>query len=118
MRYVVASLVLLLSACSGAAPTVEEVTIVNETAYDVEIEAGAGEDDGWLPLARVDARSTGSARDVIDQGDVWVFRFRHWGESVEEMSLTREELQREGWRIEVPETVAERLEQLGRPPAP
>lgn len=115
-----ASLVLLLSACSGAAPTVEGVTIVNETAYDVEVEAGAGagEDDGWLPLARVDARSTGSAHDVIDQGDVWVFRFRHWGEPVEEMSLTREGLQGEGWRIEVPETVAERLEQLGRPPAP
>lgn len=111
-------LVLLLSACSGAAPAVEEVTIVNETDYDVEVEVGADEDDGWLPLARVDARSTGSAREVFDQGDVWVFRFRHWGEPVEEMSLTREELDREGWRIEVPEKVAERLEQLGRPPAP
>ena len=110
-----AAVLRLLSACTGPAPAVEEVTIVNETAYDVEVEVGTAEGDVWLPLARVEARSTGSAREVIDQGDVWVFRFRHWGEPVEEMSLTREGLQGEGWRIEVPETVAERLEDLGRP---
>lgn len=106
---------LLLSACTGAAPTIEEVTIVNGTAYDLEVEIAAEDGDGWLPLARVGAGTEGSALEVIDQGDAWVFRFRHWGQPVGEVMLTRGELEEIGWSVEVPGEIAERLEDLGRP---
>jgi hypothetical protein len=52
---------------------------------------------------------------VIDQGEVWIFRFRHWGDPIRELSLTRAELERNGWRLEVPDEVEERLQELGRP---
>ena len=117
MRHLASTLTvaLLLSACAGAAPTIEEVTIVNGTDYDLEVEIAGQDGDGWLPLARVGAGTEGSAREVIDQGDAWVFRFRHWGEQVGEVTFTRGGLEEIGWSVEVPAEIAERLEDLGRP---
>lgn len=107
--------VVLLGACSGQAPTVDEVTVVNPTEYTLDVEASGG-DDQWLPLAIVPARSE-ETRETIDHGDVWIFRFRHWGEPVGETSMSRAELERSGWRVEVPQEVGERLQDLGRPPS-
>ncbi len=103
---------ILLPACAAAAPTVDEITILNQTAYDLDVEVSGARRDGWLPVASVDARSEGVAREVLDQGDVWVFRFRYQGEPVGEASLARAELEAGGWRVEVPQTVGERLEGL------
>ena len=47
--------------------TVEGFTIVNGTAYDLEVETAARDGDAWLPLARVGAGTEGSALEVIDQ---------------------------------------------------
>jgi hypothetical protein len=101
---------LWLAACSGPAPTVE-ITVVNPTDYDLEIHVAGEDRDGWLPVAIVEARSEDVARGVIDQGEVWIFQFRHLGDAVGERSLSREELARSGWRLEVPEQVEERLNQ-------
>lgn len=68
-----------------------------------------------MPVAIAESGSSDVAREVIDQGEVWIFRFRHWGEPVGELRMTRGELERSGWRVEVPETVSEHLRDLGRP---
>jgi hypothetical protein len=106
---------LLVASCSGPPSTVERVTISNPTAYDIDVEVTDRDRDGWLPVAIVEARSEHVAQDVIDQGEVWIFRFLHWGDPVGEFSPTRAELERNGWRVEVPAEVEERLQQLGRP---
>jgi hypothetical protein len=108
-------LALLVLSCSGSPPTVERITIVNATAYDLDVDVTSGDRDGWLPLAIVEARSADVAQDVIDQGEVWIFRFLHFGDPVGELSLARGELAGRGWRVMVPEEVEERLQQLGRP---
>jgi hypothetical protein len=108
---------LWLTACSGPPPTVDRITIVNPTGYDLDVEVAGPEGGGWLPLSIAEARSERVAEEVIDQGEVWMFRFLHWGDSVAELSLTRAGLVRDGWRVEVPEEVEERLRQLGRPPS-
>jgi hypothetical protein len=108
-------LALLVASCSGPPPAVESITIANPTAYDLDVDVTGGERDGWLPLAVVEAGSEDVAQEVIDQGKVWIFRFRHFGDPVGELSLTRAELERSGWRVEVPAEVEERLQQLGRP---
>jgi hypothetical protein len=106
---------LLVAACTGPPPTVEEITIVNPTDYDLDVDVTGGERDGWLPVAIVKARTEDVAQEVIDQGEVWIFRFLHWGDPVGEVRLTRGDLERDGWRVEVPAGIGERLQQLGRP---
>ena len=106
-----------LAACSGPAPTVDQITVVNSTDYDLEVHVTGRERDGWLPMLIVEARSQGIARGVIDQGEVWIFQFRRLGDAVCEHSLSREELERGGWRLQVPTEVEERLRQLGRSPS-
>jgi hypothetical protein len=103
---------LWLTACSGPAPTVDRITVANPTEYDLEVHVTGEERDGWLPMIIVEARSEDSVRGVIDQGDLWIFQFRYLGDAIGETSVSREELERSGWRVEVPEAVEERLPQL------
>jgi hypothetical protein len=103
---------LWLTACSGPAPTVDRITVANPTEYDLEVHVTGEERDGWLPMIIVEARSEDSVRGVIDQGDLWIFQFRYLGAAIGETSVSREELERSGWRVEVPEAVEERLPQL------
>jgi hypothetical protein len=108
---------LWLAACSAPPPTVERITIVNTTGYDFDVEVAGPERGGWLPVAIAEAGSENVAEAVIDQGEVWVFRFLHWGDPVGELSLTRAELVSGGWQVEVPEELEGRLRLLGRPPS-
>jgi hypothetical protein len=105
----------VLASCAGPPPTIAEITIVNGTAYDLDVEVSGEDRQGWFPVAIVEAGSTDVSEEVIDQGEVWVFRFRHWGDPVGELSLNRGELEESGWRVEVPEAISERLRELERP---
>lgn len=108
-------LAVLLAACSEPPPTVERITVANPTGYDLDVQVTDEDRDGWFPVGIVGAGSERVTEQVIDQGEVWNFRFLHWGDPVGEMSLTRAELERNGWQVEVPAEVEERLRQLGRP---
>lgn len=113
----VAAVTLLVAGCTGAPVTVDRITVVNHTDYDIQVHV-TGRDPGiWLPIAIVEARSEDLARDVIDQGDRWTFRFLYQGEPLEETSLTRGELEGGGWRVAIPEAIGERLSALGEPPS-
>jgi hypothetical protein len=102
-------------ACSGVPPTVDRITIANPTEYEIDVEVRGHDRDGWLPLAIVEARTEDVTEDVIDQGAVWIFRFIHHGDPIDEIRLTRSALERDGWRVEIPSEVGERLQELGRP---
>ena len=104
-------------ACASPPPRVDGITIVNPTGYELDVDVAGPERGGWLPVAIVEAQSEDVAEEVIDQGEVWVFRFLHWGDPVGELSTTRAELEGAGWRVEVPGEVEERLQQLQRPPS-
>ncbi len=108
---------LWLTACSAPPPTVDRITIVNSTAYELDVEVAGAGGGSWLPVTIAEAGSEDVVEDVIDQGRVWMFRFLHWGDPVSELSLTRAELVEDRWRVEVPEEIEERLRQLARPPS-
>ena len=109
-------LAVLLGACSGPLPTVDRITIANPTGYDLAVEVSGGNRETWLPLTVVGTGSEVVVEQVIDQGERWTFRFKHWDDPVGEVVLTRTELEASGWRVEVPSDIQERLQQLGRPP--
>jgi hypothetical protein len=108
---------LLIAACSGAPQTVGRIEIVNSTEYDLAVEVSGPDQQGWLPLSIVEPRSNVTVREVIDQGERWSFRFRRFGETVGEISMSRDQLQATDWRVEVPVEVAERLADMGTPPS-
>lgn len=103
--------------CIDAPRYVDRVTIVNGTEFDLGVEVTGPDRTGWLPLALVPAGSETVVEEVADQGAMWVFRFRHWGDPVGELSIARAELERDGWRVAVPEDVGERLRGLVRQPS-
>jgi hypothetical protein len=115
MSNVAAVLMLLLAACSGAPETIERIEIINPTDYDLGVEV-SGDRHLWLPLALVDKRSSATVREVIDQGERWTFRFRYFGDSLGEVSLSRTQLESAGWRLEIPSEVGERIAQVGSIP--
>ena len=97
---------------------ISRLTVANPTDYDVSIQLAPGADGAWLPLAVLGQRSTREVRDVIDQGDSWVFRFRAQGQDGGDLTISRAELAAAGWQVTVPATVTSRLQALGVPPSP
>lgn len=112
-----AGVAMLLAACSAPPPTVDRITIVNPTDYEIDVHVSGREQDVWLPVGIVQPRTEDVAEQVIDQGDRWTFRFLYTGDPLEEVSLTRPELERSGWRVVIPQELGERLRALGEQPS-
>lgn len=98
-------------------PTVDRLTISNPTVYDIHVAVGDG-DGSWMPVITVGHGNTATTADVIDQGDVWEFRFRGQGRAGGELTISRDDLETAGWRLTIPAEVGEQLAELGAPPPP
>jgi hypothetical protein len=118
-RVLVAAVIgaLLIAGCSSEA-FVDEVKIVNETDYSANVDVTDTTRDGWLSLTVVEPHSTRTVKEVIDQGEVWVFRLEYLGKHHEEVEVSRVELERNEWTIEVPQSFEQRLRELEIPPPP
>jgi hypothetical protein len=103
---------------SSGPTTVGRITFENPTAYALDIEVSSGAASGWTSAGSVRQKSTAEVTEVIDQGDVWVFRFDSQGASGGELRLSRTELEASGWRVSVPAEVGTRLAAAGAPPTP
>jgi hypothetical protein len=110
-------LVFLASGCTGP-DFVDQVTIVNDTAYSAKVDVTDRTRDGWLGLTAVEPHSTLTVEEVIDQGQVWIFRFDYVGQHHEEVEVSRAELERNDWTTEVPQSFEQRLREQGLPPPP
>lgn len=97
---------------------VDKVSVVNDSEYTIDVQVRGHEGEGWMSVNRVDKGSTRTREDVIDQGDVWIFRFRSQGEEGGELRTTRGDLEEDDWTIEVPEEVIRQLRRVGAPPSP
>lgn len=105
------------TACSNVS-FIDAVRIVNDTEYSTNVGATGKARDGWLGLAVVGPQSSTTVEKVIDQGEVWIFRFDYVGKYEEEVEITRRELERNDWTVEVPESLGQRLRDLSVPPSP
>ena len=106
---------LFLGACSNVS-FVDEITFVNETDYPASVEVSDDSRQGWLDLTVAQRDRETTVQEVIDQGDVWVFRFDYAGKHVEELEISRSELVRAGWQVEVPPSFGDALKRLGVEP--
>jgi hypothetical protein len=121
--WVVLALVALLGLAAVARlvpspTTVHRLTIRNATQYDLQVDASGGARDGWTPVGIALARSDTEVQDVIDHGDVWIFRFAGQGQDGGEVQVTRAQLEASGWQLTVPASVGDRIRSSGVPPSP
>lgn len=115
---VTAAIVALVVDSSTGPGTVPRITFQNPTGYALDIEVSAGPGRGWTSAGSVRQQSTADVHEVLDQGDVWLFRFDSQGETGGELHLSRSELEASDWRIAIPPEVGDRLAHVGAPPSP
>jgi hypothetical protein len=93
---------------------VPRVTLVNPTAFQVNVEAsGAG--GSWLDLGSVPREREIALEGVADQGPTWTFRFSSGGVFASEMVLSRADLEHGNWRVNIPDGIAGPLHDAGLP---
>jgi hypothetical protein len=97
---------------------VGRVTVQNPTDFLVDARVTNGRGDGWVGLGVLEPHRTVVTREVLDQGDAWRFEIRSGGVRGAVLRRTRAELERSRWRIVVPSSAAQRLQQARVPPAP
>ena len=107
-----------LAGLSAGPATIHRIVFENPTPYALDIEVSSGPGEGWTSAGSVRQKSTGEVTEVIDQGDVWLFRFDSQGASGGELRLSRAELEASGWRVAIPGEVGDRLAASGAPPTP
>lgn len=96
---------------------VDRITIVNDTGFDVNVDV-AGSDGRVVGLKYVLAGETAVVRDVIDQGETWEFQFSYGGTDAGTLRRDRTSLERNDWRVVIPQAVEDRLTAAGHAPAP
>ncbi|MGH8972511.1 MAG: hypothetical protein ACRD0C_04840 [Acidimicrobiia bacterium] len=95
----------------------DRLTVENPGTHNVEVDVGDAERDRWLGLGTATRKASRTFESVIDQGDIWVFRFRYGGVDGGEVVVSRDDLEGNGWRVRVPEQVGTRLTQAGLGPS-
>ena len=103
---------------SGSPATIPRLTFENPTDYALDVDVSPGPGGGWTAAGSVAQKSTAVVEEVVDQGDVWLFRFDSQGRSGGELRLTRAQLEDSGWLIAVPPEVGKRLAESGAPRSP
>jgi hypothetical protein len=110
---------LAMTACGGGAGTVDRLTVVNETSYDLEVRITSDERDGWRLLGRTHRGERSVDEQVEDLGEIWIFGFDYGGQPIgDELRVRRSELEADGWVVEVPSEVEDRLRARGVDPSP
>ena len=81
----------------------------SDYAFDVAVSSSADAGTSWLPLGVAAEHARTSFSTVFDQGSSWVFRFTTQGLIAGEVTMTRAELARDGWRVVVPDSIVAKL---------
>ena len=109
--------ILALVSCSDVAH-VERITFVNAGDFPARVDVTDENRSGWLGIGIVPSNQETSFDEVIDQGETWVFRFDYAAKHQEEIELSRSDLERNRWTVEVPAEFEATLRELGVSPVP
>lgn len=108
--------VLSVAVSCSSSKAIDRLTIVNRTEFDVEVQASGAKKESWQILGMAQHESSTVNELVTDEGPTWVFQFHYGGELVGEITVKREELVRNRWRIDVPSSVDRTMRRLGFEP--
>lgn len=96
---------------------VDRVVLDNPHEFDIAVDVSAEPGGPTVSLGAADHDERTVIDEVLDAGDVWVFRFSYAGVDAGEVALRRTTLERTGWQVRVPDSVAARLRAAGFGPS-
>jgi hypothetical protein len=99
-------------------PRIDHLSFENQTRYAIEVEVTGAQRDGWLHLGTAERGATTVTTRVLDQGDAWIFHFESQGLDGGELSFSKDDLVRSGWRVMIPSAIGDRLASHGASPTP
>ena len=99
-------------------PTVPQLRVTNAADFDVQLFLTTDGDDLTLRLPTVPRGDERIVEEVLDTGEHWTFHARAGGGSVTPWIVDRDELEADGWRLEIPPEVIDHLEATGAVPTP
>lgn len=97
---------------------VDGLVVENRTDYHLRVDISNELGRTWLIVGTVQAGFTKRFERVIDQGEVWLFRFTGQGKAGGEFRFDRPDLEQDDWMLLVPESVTAQLEAEGVQPPP
>jgi hypothetical protein len=93
--------------------TVGHITVKNPTHYDLAVAVAGSDTEGTMGVGSARRDSTTTFREVINQGDTWVFHFSAQGEDGGVIKVTKADLARAGWQLDVPMSISDALQAKG-----
>ncbi len=97
---------------------VSQVSLVNPSAYALDVQVAGADRDGWMLLGTATPNTVSVVAQVVDQGDTWVFRVGAQGVGGGDFAISRADLVRSGWRVTIPAAVIARLQAQSIPVSP
>ncbi len=88
---------------------VPSVTVANSSSIPVNVDVRQSDDGPRLILDTVPAHGSARTLDVIDQGNRWIFGFSSGGVDGGSIEVSRAKLAADGWRLQIPDEVVQRL---------
>lgn len=107
----------LLARFLDEASFIERISFDNPTPYDLSVEVSDGSGDVRIAVGTARRNETTILEEVFDVGDAWVFRFGAQGQDGGQLRLTRSQLIRDKWQVDIPKRVGAQLRALGAPPS-
>jgi hypothetical protein len=97
----------VLAAASGLRDPahVDRVTVVNPHPWYVNVAVTDPDHGGWYEIGALGRESRQSYLEVVDQGREWTFRFSYAGQQAD-LRVSRDRLERDEWRVTVPDQLA------------
>ena len=109
---------LLVAASALRLPAhVDEVTIDNPHDWPAHVQVTDADRDGWLGVGTVGPETEQGFLDIVDQGEIWIFRFSYAREAVE-LRVSGARLEGDDWQVTVTDEFAETLRAAGVAAAP
>lgn len=94
------------------------ITFDNPSPYHLDVEVSSGPHEGWMALGTVERDGQTDVNKVYDLGDVWLLRYSAQGQVSGIFRLTRAELTKDNWHVQVPEAVVAELHATNVAPEP
>lgn len=113
----VAGLVVVVQSM-GLPEYVDELTVENRSAFHLRVDVSDEAGESWLTVGTVQDDDTEAFSRVIDQGEVWLFRFHGQGRMGGQLRVVRSQLEEDGWKLVIPDSVADELRAQGAVPPP
>ena len=96
---------------------ISSITIANPHGWPAGVQVAGANRQGWVGIGVIDGAATRTFEEILDQGRVWVFRFSYAGVDGGELVVSRADLEREAWKVSVPDEFEARIRAAGVVPS-